>query len=361
MQSGDDPEAGRPANVIRIRLERHAEYGDDLIPQHPQRPLDFREKPVDTGGVDALDLSEHADIDAVALSHLDERAQVFGQTGAAEAQTRVEEMAADPGVEADAPGHGRHVDAEFLAQVGHHVDERDLGSEKAVGRLLDQFGGRDARGDDRAVEVGLVEVEQQRSRAVGIGADDDPVRLQEVADRRALAEEFRIAGDIELMLRSGQAPDRGVDPVSGPGGNGALLHDQLVAVQLLRDGTGDFLDLGEVGPSIGSGRGAHAEEDDIGRGHGVLGPCGEPEPAGVQVGGQQFLQARLMNGRRSVRKAGHYVGVFVDRRYRVAHLRETHRRDQPRVACAEDSESHAHGRTSSCCLRPSGGITSLLG
>src|SRR5213076_551291 len=108
-------------------------------------------------------------------------------------------------------------DAEFLAQVGHHVDERDLGREKAVGRLLDQFGGRDARGDDRAVEVGLVEVEQQRSRAVGIGADDDPVRLQEVADRRALAEEFRIAGDIELMLRSGQAPDRGVDPVSGPG------------------------------------------------------------------------------------------------------------------------------------------------
>src|SRR2546429_7828772 len=93
------------------------------------------------------------------------------------------------------------------------------------------FRSRDARGDDRAVEVGLVEVEQQCSRAVGIGADDDPVRLQEVADRRALAEEFRIAGDIELMLRSRQAPDRGVDPVSGPGGNGAFLHDQLVAVQ----------------------------------------------------------------------------------------------------------------------------------
>src|SRR5256884_6845812 len=117
-------------------------------------------------------------------------------------------MATDPGVEADAPGHGRYVDAEFLAQVGHHVDERDLGREKAVGRLLDQFGGRDARRDDRTVEVGLVEVEQQRSRAVGIGADDDPVRLQEVADRRALAEEFRIAGDIELMLRSDRKSTR---------------------------------------------------------------------------------------------------------------------------------------------------------
>src|SRR5437899_8208440 len=29
-----------------------------------------------------------------------------------------------------------------------------------------------------------------------------------------------------------------------------------------------FLDLGEVGLSIGPGRGAHAEEDDFGRGHG---------------------------------------------------------------------------------------------
>src|SRR2546429_3888652 len=68
--------------------------------------------------------------------------------------------------------------------------------------------GRNARRDDRAVEVGLVEVEQQCSPAVGIGADDDPVRLQEVADRRALAEEFRIAGDIELMLRSDRKSTR---------------------------------------------------------------------------------------------------------------------------------------------------------
>ena len=156
------------------------------------------------------------------------------------------------------------------------------------------------------------------------------------------------------MFRSGQAPDRSVDPVGGPRGYGALLYDQLVAIQLLRDGTGDFLDLGEVGPSIGSGRGAHTEEDDIGRGHGVLGLRGEPEPAGVQVGGQQFLQAGFMNGRRPVRKAGHDVGIFVDRRDRVAHLRETHRRDQSRVACAEDSESHAHRRTSDC-WPPSGG------
>src|SRR5438445_13586588 len=109
VQPGDDSEAGRSANVIRIRLERHAEYGNDLIRQHPQRPLDFCEEPVDTGGVDALDLSEHADIDAAVLGRLDERAQVLGQAGPAEAQTRVEEMAAVLGVVADASSTGPHI------------------------------------------------------------------------------------------------------------------------------------------------------------------------------------------------------------------------------------------------------------
>jgi len=42
VKPGDDPETRRPANVVCIRLERHAEDTDDLVPQHPQRPLDLR-------------------------------------------------------------------------------------------------------------------------------------------------------------------------------------------------------------------------------------------------------------------------------------------------------------------------------
>src|SRR2546428_9819472 len=67
-----------------------------------------------------------------------------------------------------------------------------------------------------------------------------------------------------------------------------------------------------------------------------------------------------MNGRRPAGRAAHYVGVFGDRRYGGPHLRETHRRDQPRVACAEDSESHAHGRTSSCWPSPAAGLQVFL-
>ena len=228
--------------------------------QHPQRPLDLREEAIDTGAVDALDLSEHRDVDAVVLGHRDERAQVFGQAGAAEAQARVEKVTANPRVEADAAGDGRHVDAKLRAQVRHQVDERDLRGEKGVRRVLDQFGRRHAGDDDRAVEAPLVEAEQQRPGPLGVGADDDPVRFEEVANGRALAKELRIAGDVELSLRSGHAPDRPLDPVGGPGGNGALLHDEFVAVQKWRDRPSHFLDLAEVGASVGSRRRPHAEE-----------------------------------------------------------------------------------------------------
>ena len=109
-------------------------------------------------------------------------------------------MAADPVIQTDAPGDRRDIDAERFAQIGHHVDERDLGGEESVRRLLDEFRRCHAREHDRAVEAGLVEVEEERSRAVSVGADDDSVWLKEIADRRALAEELRIAGDVELAL-----------------------------------------------------------------------------------------------------------------------------------------------------------------
>src|SRR5207253_11394339 len=79
-----------------------------------------------------------------------------------------------------------------------------------------------------------------------------------------------------------------------------------------------------------------------------LGLRGEPESARLQIVGQQFWLARLMDGRPPVRKARHDVRIFVDRRHGVAQLSETHRRDQPRVAGAEASELQAQAGS----LRP---------
>ena len=234
------------------------------------------------------------------LGHGDEGAQIFRQAGATEAEARVHEIAADPVIQADAPRNRRDIDAKRLAQIGHNIDERDLGGEEGVRRLLDEFRRRHAREHDRAVEVRLVEVEQERPRAGTVRADDDAVGLKKVADRRALAEEFRIARDLELVLWPGQASNGPVDPPGGAGGNGALLDDELVAVKQRRDRAGDLLDLSKVGTPVVSWRRAHADEDDVGGADRLLGPCREMEPAGVEVRGQQFRQTRLAYGRHAL-------------------------------------------------------------
>ena len=87
-----------------------------------------------------------------------------------------------------------------------------------------------AREHDRAVEVRPVEIKQQRSRAPAIGADDDPVRLKEIPNRRTFAEKLRIARDVEFGLWSRKPTNGPADPTSGSGRDCAFLHDELVAV-----------------------------------------------------------------------------------------------------------------------------------
>src|SRR5205823_707658 len=200
MKPGDDGQARRASDVIGIRLEGRAEHGDGLVPQHPQGALDLREQALDARFIDPLDLLEQIDVDAVIFGDGDERAQILGQAGAAEAEASVHKMAADSVIQTDAPGYRRDIDAKRFAQIGHHVDERDLGGEESIRRLLDEFRRCHAREHDRAVEAGLVEVEEERSRAVSVCTDDDSVWLEEIANRRTLAKELRIAGDIELAL-----------------------------------------------------------------------------------------------------------------------------------------------------------------
>ena len=56
----------------------------------------------------------------------------------------MQEFAADPIIEPHAAGDFLHVGANLLAQIGHFVDESDLGGEKRVGGVFDQLGGAPA-------------------------------------------------------------------------------------------------------------------------------------------------------------------------------------------------------------------------
>ena len=57
----------------------------------------------------------------------------------------MQELRADAVVEPDAARDILHVGADLFAQIRDLVDEGDLGGEKRIGRVFDQFGGAPRR------------------------------------------------------------------------------------------------------------------------------------------------------------------------------------------------------------------------
>src|SRR5262249_48503828 len=70
-------------------------------------------------------------------------AAVLGKARAAKTRPGMQKLAADATVEPDAAGDVLDIAAHPFAQIGDLVDKGDLGGEKGVGRVFDQFGGGD--------------------------------------------------------------------------------------------------------------------------------------------------------------------------------------------------------------------------
>ena len=148
---------------------------------------------------------EQLEVVARVAGELLERGDVLREAGAAEADPGLQELRADPVVEAHALGDLDHVGAGLLADVGDLVDERDLRGQERVGGELDHLGALDVRAHERRVER-RVEVDDRVAGPVAVVADDDAVRVQEVLDRRALLEELG-AGDVgEALALLGEQP-----------------------------------------------------------------------------------------------------------------------------------------------------------
>ena len=129
-----------------------------------------------------------------------------------------------------------------LADLGHRVDEGDLGGEERVGGDLDQLGGGEVGDDHRHLAVlGGGQVEDALVRGVAacalahsaLDADDDPVGAQHVLDGEALLQELGAPGDLDAELGGGVLADQLLDPLGGADRHGRLADDQRLAGQVL--------------------------------------------------------------------------------------------------------------------------------
>ena len=183
---------------------------------------------------------------------LDERPGVLREAAAAPTRARLEEGAPDPLVRADALDHVVDVGADRLAHRGDGVDERDLHRQESVGGVLDRLRRGRVGDQDQGVERG-VDVGEPLAGGPVVGADDDPVGMQEVVDRRALAEELGVGhdghvGPVEHLLDCTRRADR----------HRRLVDHERPGTQYVGDLCRGGLDVAQVGAAVWScGVGTH--------------------------------------------------------------------------------------------------------
>ncbi len=262
----------------------------------------------------------------------------------------MQELAADAAVQADAACHVVHVGADFLAQIGHFVDEGDLHRQEGVGGVFGQFGGFDGGEDDGGLDQVQrpVEAAHHLPGAIGFGTDDHTVWAHEVADRVAFAQEFRVGCDVEPQVRAGGADDL-LDAAAGAYGDGGFGDDHRVAGQCPSYLFRCRIDIGQVGVAVTAPCGrADGDEHRLGaverRGQVV----GEREPAGLDVFPHQLFQAGFVDRHPAFAQRGELDDVGFHHRDLGAEFREAGAGHQADIAAANHRYTHLPG---SLCRR----------
>ena len=320
------------AHVVGVGLEGEPEQGDGLAPEGAEVLLELADDSPLLKLVHLDDGGEQLEVVARVPRELLQRRDVFGQAVSRVAEARAQEVRPDAAVVAHPCRYLVDVGARRLADVRNLVDERDLGGEKRVGRVLDHLGRGHIRAHDRSAER-LVE-RRQRIAVSGVeGADHDPVGLHEVPDRGALAQELGVrhipdrpkTAGIELGARLQPGADR----------DGAL-HDEQQGVERSRELVEEPPHGRKVRvPRVG-GRRAHADECDVGAREQVLGGVGEVEA--VAIPREQLGKAGLVEGRLAALEHRDSFVVDVSNPDVMAPFGEARGRDETDPAGAENAQ-----------------------
>ncbi len=266
-----------------------------------------------------------------------------------------EEPLADAVVETDRVRDLVGVDVELLADVPDVVDEADLACKERVVGVLDHLGSAGVGLDDRRVgrlDERVEDCLDIRERALVVGPEHDLVGVQEVVDGGPLAQELRVHTDAKPLAGGPVARgfQNGGDCVLGRAGyDRALDHDGVPVVfagERLAELCRGRLHDRQVDAAVVVLRGRQTEEGYVGVEHGrVVG--GRPEATGAlgaSVGGDELVEARLVDGRVAVVDRCDDLLVDIDVDDVVAEVSETGCDGGADVAASDDGETHLASR-----------------
>ena len=163
-----------------------------------------------------------------------------------------------------------------------------------------------------ADEIRPVDLGHHVLRPPVVGADDDPVGADEVGDRGALAQEFRIGDDGEFGVGPLGADDR-LDLVADADRNGRFRDNHGVAVQGSGNRVGDRPNEGQIGAAaVEVVRRADRDEHRIGSCDGASKIGGEAEAVLPGGAGDQLFEAGLEDRHPARFELCDPTGILVD-------------------------------------------------
>ena len=258
-------------------------------------------------------------------------------------------LRADPLVVADGLGQPGHVGPGRLTDLGHRVDERDLGRQEAVGRDLHELRGgvvhdqeRRAPLDHRCVDLTHDDLVAAGwlAGARGVGhADHDAVGGQRVGDGEPLAQELRVPDQVDVRTRRCQGLEALPDVPRRPDRHRGLADHRARAGQEGCQGADRGVDLaqvGGVGPRVL--RGADPDEVQVPEVSCLGEVGGEPQPPGGDVRREELGQPRLVERDLAAGQGGDLLGVDVDPEDVVAGLGHRRGVGGTEVAGADDGD-----------------------
>ena len=332
----------RLPHVVGVRLERQAQDGNGLAFKRAERGRDLlHQKPA----LCEIDLDGGLDNPLRRVVLGAERRQcprVLGKARAAVARSRVEELRADPLVEAHALHHHVHVGAHPVAQVGDAVHESDLDRQERVRRVLDHLRRLDVGHDNRRLDQveRPVDLSHHVCRPLTACTDHHPVRTHEVADRRPFAEELRIRDDVEGRAAAGTSLQCVAQPRAGADGHGALGDDDLVALEVGRQLCRHLFHLGEIGLAGFCFRCADRQENHRRVARRGAQVHGEAQAAGLRILQDQLAEAWFEERDLAARESPNAELRAVHTRHGMAEVGQTRSCDQTHVARADNGDVH---------------------
>ena len=275
-----------------------------------------------------------------------QRQRVLGEARPAIAWAGMQELPSDPPIQPNATRDIVDIGADFFAQIGHFVDERDFHRQERVARVFGQLRRFDAGVQDRRFDQVQrpVETAQYFARAGRFGPDHDAIGPHEIGDGIALAQEFRVRRDVDFQIGADRGDDF-LDPASRADGDGRFGHDHGGALQRACHLLHRRINISQVRvPVAAPRRGANRDED----GFGILYPRGEVAGEGQTARGDifphQLFQAWLEDRHTAVFQLSQLAGVGFDHSDLGAEFRETGARDEADIASTDQRD--AHGRNS---------------